>query len=295
MIIVFSGGLGNQMFQYAFYLAKKKTAPDVYINTYSIWREGLHNGFELDRLFGIKADNSSITVCIVRKLLIFKRKKPYKTVSSLLLRVVKTLTNVKIMEEKGYSRFDSEYLKPCQGFVLYFGYWQSPLYFNEFSDEIRRKFSFDEFKLSGQSRLLLSSIRSVESVSIHIRRGDFLAKGFDNAVCTKSYYLNAICLISSKINDPCFVFFSDDPEWVKENIPLLNAVYVDWNQGANSWEDLYLMSQCRHNIIANSTFSWWGAWLNSNEEKLVIVPARFLKNEETPDIYPENWITIHSL
>jgi hypothetical protein len=294
MIIVFSGGLGNQMFQYAFYLAKKKAAPDVYINTYSIWREKIHNGFELDGLFGIKADNSSIAVCIVRKLLIFKRKKYYKTISNTLLWLVKTFTKVIVIEEKGYSRINSEYLAAAshQGSVLYFGYWQSPLYFDSFRDEIRRRFTFDKQKLSAPSKQLLSVIRSLESVSIHIRRGDFLAKDIDNAVCTKDYYREAVSLINSKVSNPYYVLFSDDPEWVKENIPLLNAVYVDWNRGVNSWEDLYLMSQCRHQIIANSTFSWWGAWLNSHEGKTVIAPAQFLKNEETPDIYPNDWTTI---
>jgi hypothetical protein len=294
MIIVFSGGLGNQMFQYAFYLAKKKKGVDVYINTYSIRREGLHNGYELERLFGIKSDDeSSLWVRIVRKLLIFRRKKRYKTISNILLWAVKIFTSIKIIEEKGYSRFNSEYLKPCQGFVLYFGYWQSPFYFDAFQNEIRNIFSFDKLQLSEKSELLLSTLRQNKSVAVHIRRGDFLPP-FDNITCSVAYYQKAISLIKAKIKDPLFVFFSDDLGWVKENIHLSNMVCVDWNQGINSWEDLFLMSQCKHNIIANSTFSWWGAWLNENEEKTVIAPSKFIKHEETPDIYPKDWITIHS-
>ncbi|GHT41432.1 alpha-1,2-fucosyltransferase [Bacteroidia bacterium] len=293
-IIVFSGGLGNQMFQYAFYLAKKKKSPDVRINTYSIQREGTHNGFELERLFGIKSDNYSWYVRIIRKLLIFKKKKYYKTIFNILLKVVK-LTGIEIIQEKGYSHYNQEYLNPQQGRVLYFGFWQTSLYFNFLEDSLRSTFSFHGLKLSAQSLSLLEKMQTLESVSVHIRRGDFLDKDFNNAICNKDYYINSIDLINNKIADAYFVFFSDEPEWVKENIPLSNAIYVDWNQGSNSWEDLCLMSKCKHNIIANSTFSWWGAWLNENKAKTVIAPAKFIRNAETPDIYPSNWVLLDSL
>ncbi|GHS99681.1 alpha-1,2-fucosyltransferase [Bacteroidia bacterium] len=292
-IIVFSGGLGNQLFQYAFYWMKKKTAADVEMNTYSIGREGLHNGFELERLFGIKSGNTSQIVRLVRKILIFQKKKHFKIPSALLLNLVK-LTGVKIIQEQGYSRFNPDYLKQRKGSVIYFGFWQSPLYFDAFQKEIRKVFSFDKLQLSGKSNALVTTIRSTESVSVHIRRGDFLAKDNKNinVPCDKAYYEKAISLITGKIKNPLFVFFSDDLDWVKENISLSNAVYVDWNSGINSWQDMYLMSECKHNIIANSTFSWWGAWLNANKEKTVIAPAKFVNNVETPDIYPENWIIV---
>jgi hypothetical protein len=290
MIIAFSGGLGNQLFQYAFYLAKKKISPDVYINTYSIQRERCHNGFELERLFGIKSDNSSLKVRLVRKLLIFKKKKNYKTISTILLEAVK-LTGVKIIQEKGCSVYNPEYLQSYEGFVLYFGFWQSPRYFDSFQDEIRNTFSFDKLQLSKKSNALLTILQSVESVSIHIRRGDFLTK-MNNVTCDNAYYMKAISLINSKIENPYFVFFSDEPEWVKENFPSSNAVYVDWNRGIDSWQDMCLMSKCKHNIIANSTFSWWGAWLNENKEKIVIAPSEFIRNTKTPHIYPIDWIIL---
>ncbi|GHT75974.1 alpha-1,2-fucosyltransferase [Bacteroidia bacterium] len=291
-IIVFSGGLGNQMFQYAFYLAKKQRSFDVHINLYSIHREGTHNGFELERLFGIKSDNSSWYVRIIRKLLIFKKKKYYKTISNVLLKVVK-LTKINIIQEKGDSHYDYDYLIPRDGRVLYFGFWQTSLYFTSLEKEIRSAFSFDRLKLSGQSQSLSAKIQAVESVSVHIRRGDFFDKDFNNAICNKDYYIKSIDLINNKIADAYFVFFSDEPEWVKENIPLSNAIYVDWNQGINSWEDMCLMSKCKHNIIANSTFSWWGAWLNENKAKIVIAPSRFIKKAETPHIYPSDWILLN--
>jgi hypothetical protein len=266
---------------------------DVHINIYSIHREGTHNGFELDRLFGIKSDNTSSMVRLVRKLLIFKKKKNYKTISSLLLNMVVKITGIKLIQEKGYSRYNPEYIQPSDGFVLYFGFWQSPLYFDPFQAEIRKVFSFDKLKLSNQSQSLLGKIQTGESVSVHIRRGDFLSKEINNAICNEIYYKMAIDLIAAKLHNTLLVVFSDDLEWVKQNLSLSNAIYVDWNAGKNSWQDMYLMSQCKHNIIANSTFSWWGAWLNVNPDKIVIAPAQFMKQEETPDIYPANWITIN--
>ena len=89
-----------------------------------------------------------------------------------------------------------------------------------------------------------------------------------------------------------FFVFSDDIEWVKNNLCLSNCEYVECNVGINSWQDMFLMSQCKHNIIANSSFSWWGAWLNRNTNKIVITPSRFINLEENSDIIPDTWIRI---
>jgi hypothetical protein len=290
-VIVMNGGLGNQLFQYAFYLAKKKISPDVSINIYSVQRERTHNGFELERLFGFKSDNTSFMVRLVRKLLIFKQKRYYHYISSLLLKIVVKLTGIKIVQEKDCSLYNSDYLQSCKGLVLYFGFWQTALYFDAFQDEIWNKFSWNMSQLSNKSNTLLDAIQSKESVSIHIRRGDFVTK-VDNETCDTNYYKKSISLINSKIEKPYFVFFSDDPEWVKENLPYADAEYVDWNHGVDAWQDMCLMSKCKHNIIANSTFSWWGAWLNTNKEKIVIAPKSFIRNAETPDIYPSDWIIL---
>ena len=292
-VIVLSGGLGNQMFQYAFFLAKKEQNNDIAIDTYSIQREGLHNGFELNRLFGIDDKYRSLIVRIVRKLLIFNKKRGTKTITSFLLQLIK-LSGITIIQEKDYSAFNPSYLSPRKKKAFYFGFWQTPLYFQEIEDKIRDTFSFDKLQLSPKSANLLIEIKSEESVSIHIRRGDFLKKEnkqYQN-ICTSEYYKMAISSIKTKIENPFFVVFSDDLEWVKENLSLDNAIYVNWNLGVNSWEDLALMSKCKHNIIANSTFSWWGAWLNENKNKLVLAPEQFLNNTKTPDIYPKDWITV---
>ena len=133
------------------------------------------------------------------------------------------------------------------------------------------------------------------AVSLHIRRGDYLQPkhwATTGSVCQLSYYQNAIAEMSKRVTSPSYYIFSDDIVWVKENLPLQNAVYIDWNTGEDSWQDMMLMSHCKHHIICNSTFSWWGAWLNPGINKTVIVPNRWFQHSETPDIYPTGWIKV---
>lgn len=135
----------------------------------------------------------------------------------------------------------------------------------------------------------------LNAVSLHIRRGDYLEpKHWENtgSVCQLPYYRNAIAAIKKELDNPVFYVFSDDLAWVKENLPLDNAVYIDWNKGNDSWQDMMLMSHCRRHIICNSTFSWWGAWLDPHKDKTVIVPERWFRHTETPYIYPEGWTKV---
>ena len=98
--------------------------------------------------------------------------------------------------------------------------------------------------------------------------------------------------MNKKVQEPTYYVFSDDIDWVRENLDLPNAFFIDWNKGKDSWQDMMLMSHCRHHIICNSTFSWWGAWLNPHKEKMILAPEKWFKNIETPYIYPEEWIKI---
>ena len=133
------------------------------------------------------------------------------------------------------------------------------------------------------------------SVSIHVRRGDYLNGYYFETlgkICDIDYYKRAIALINKEVNDPYFYIFSDDPGYVAENLKIENATYVDFNRGRDSWQDMYLMSQCKHNIIANSTFSWWGAWLNTNLNKIVIAPNRWFANMDNDEIVLPEWIRL---
>ena len=113
-----------------------------------------------------------------------------------------------------------------------------------------------------------------------------------DSICTIEYYQKALTVICERVSQPSFFVFSNDIAWVKEHINIPNSIYVNFNSGSDSWQDMFLMSQCKHNIIANSSFSWWGAWLNRNTNKIVITPSRFINLEENSDIIPDTWIRI---
>ncbi|GAP73311.1 hypothetical protein SAMD00024442_79_5 [Candidatus Symbiothrix dinenymphae] len=295
-VIIISGGLGNQMFQYAFFLAKKKySSPHsrIVINDFSARRE--HNGYELDRLFGIPATSGFFLqncVRLVRKLRIFKEKQGFHAICSLMLFLVQ-LFGIKIIEED--SEIDK--LAPKKGICLYFGLWQTEKYLLSVKAGILNVFSFNPLAISPKTSAILDLIENTNSVSIHVRRGDYLSakyqKMYEN-ICAPDYYDAAILKITALVESPVFFVFSDDIEWVKENLHIPNPNYIDWNQGKEAWQDMFLMSKCKHNIIANSTFSWWGAWLNQsiNQSINIISPKRFHHGYQSPDFIPEGWITI---
>jgi hypothetical protein len=178
------------------------------------------------------------------------------------------------------------------------GGWCSEKYFMHISRVIRADFSFKK-KPDPKNEKILSRINKCNSVSIHIRRGDYVknakvAKIFN--VCDYNYYRTALNLLRKKHGSFSTYVFTDDPLWVKKNFEVFsNCTLVDHNVGLNDLEDLRLMSACKHNIIANSTFSWWAAWLNSYEDKIVIAPQKWYRDDTigtTIDLIPDKWIRI---
>lgn len=175
---------------------------------------------------------------------------------------------------------------------------QSETFFLSYSKLIKDRFRFP--KLNDESKNICKEMLNSNSVSIHIRRSDYLNETINkiNGVCTLEYYYMAIELIKSKIESPDFYIFSDDIHWVKSEFRtvLNDFTLIDWNKNENSWQDMALMSKCKHNIIANSSFSWWGAWLNENPEKIVIAPLKWFNTQDkyynTKDIIPTNWLKI---
>lgn len=176
------------------------------------------------------------------------------------------------------------------------GYWQSERYFKEFSNIIRADFEF-KAPISASNNELAVQIVNTNAVSMHIRRGDYISNKKNTSiysVCSLDYYRLAIATVTEKVTNPVFYIFSDDIPWVKSNLTIkAHNVFVDHNKGAESYNDMRLMSLCQHNIIANSSFSWWGAWLNKNPEKIVIAPNKwFSNNTNDADLIPENWIRL---
>lgn len=176
------------------------------------------------------------------------------------------------------------------------GYFQSLKYFVDYEDIIKEDFMFKK-SLSKRSDEIKKMIENSESVSIHVRRWDYLNKECIDTywVCDIDYFNNWVKVIEGKIKKTLkFFVFSDDIPWCEENIKLSNIHFIDRNQWKDSWQDLYLMSCCKHNIIANSSFSWWWAELNSNVKKIVIAPRQWYKkiNVYQNDIVPDSWIRI---
>jgi len=284
-VVVIFNGLGNQMSQYAFYLKKKSINKSTYFFTYC----SDHNGLELDNVFNINCKESvqQKLLKLLFQLLLTVRFKPVTAPIKALLK----LLNCKVIREDFDYNFKEDYLIPSKGTTIYFGGWPSEKYFGDIRKQLLETFRFNEPK-DAENQTIINQINSTNSVSIHVRRGDYLNK--DNLelfgkVCTKAYYLKAITLITEQVANPHFFVFSNDMAWVKANLPLTNVTFVSCNFKGNSWKDLYLMTQCKHNIVANSSFSWWGAWLNKNEEKIVISPSRYLNDDEYTDFYPESW------
>ena len=273
-VLYFNGGLGNQMFQYAFYLGEKKKHDGIWVfDRYG--SRGHHQGFELERVFGL---------C--------KFKKLHNSILRLLMR--KRFEQVFINETDGAYFQELPRVTGLRKVYIYRGFWQSEKYFLNVESNVRRAFQFDKSKLNEQSAKLSAQIARGNNnyISVHIRRGDYMDDP-DRQVCTLEYYKNAMSYLKKRVNKPCFIVFSDDISWCKEQFGSANdlMLYVDWNNKLDSWQDMYLMSKCKHHIIANSSFSWWGAWLDDNESKIVICPQRWnVDYPEDTDKVPVNWI-----
>lgn len=275
-LIKMIGGLGNQMFIYAFYLQMKKRFSDVYIDISDMVHYKVHYGYEMNEVFNLPQIE-------------FRMNQPLKKVIEFLF--FKTILERK--QNGALKPYECTYIWP----LIYFkGFYQSEKYFEEVKEDVRKLFTFDLKKANVKSLQVMQQILYEDnSVSLHVRRGDYLnLKHWDSigCVCQLPYYRNALLKIKSMVSEPVFYVFSDDIEWVKQNLDLDNAIYVDWNNGRDSWQDMMLMSCCRNHIICNSTFSWWGAWLNPHDDKIVIAPEQWSKNIESNTVVPQSWIKV---
>lgn len=198
----------------------------------------------------------------------------------------------KYFEKKEFT-FDKNVFNTKQVYLQ--GYWQSYKYFESIRDELLIDFTLKN-KLNNENKSVLNQIEISNSVSIHLRRGDYFTnkknrKLYD--VIDKNYYQNAVNYMSSNIDAPHFFIFSDDIAWAKNKFDMDNATFVSVNSTSNFECDLVLMSKCKHNIIANSTFSWWAAWLNDFSKKKVVCSKRWISTQKNlDDLYPEKWIKL---
>lgn len=292
IIVKISGGLGNQLFQYSF-----GRSLSIKLNTdlkFDI-QTNYNYSFFTKRSFGLGHFNIDMNLATKKEIHEFKCF-DNEFLVRLERKIIQKLPflNRKYVIQNLYNskKFIPKYRDNC----YYDGYWQSENYFKSIEDIIRKDLEFN-LQLSQYSKSLLDEINSNESISIHIRRGDYVKVKANSKLfseCSIEYYKKAINFFSAKVKHPQFFIFSDDIEWAKNNFAGSQFSFVDSNIDSPEM-DLYLMSRCKNNIIANSSFSWWGGWLNSNPLKIVIVPKKWFNgylNEVVSDLVPEKWIRI---
>lgn len=289
-IVNILGGLGNQMFEYAMYLALKDAHPheDIKVCTRSFGGYGLHNGLEIQRIFKVKLQEASLWELTKVAYPFFN----YKT-----WQVMRHFLPVRKSMSRGGFDIPFDYTQVTrQDSCYYEGYWQNEGNFKLIRDKILRAYTFPLFT-DERNLQLAEHLKTANACSCHVRRGDYL-KHHNMCICTPKYYANAITMMNEMANPEVYIIFSDDIQWCKENISGLigrrEVVFVDWNKGEQSFRDIQLMTLCKNNIIANSSFSWWGAWLNQNENKVVVAPERFATFEIKNDPICDSWVRIKS-
>ena len=289
MIIVnISGGLGNQMFQYAFgYAISKKNNEILKLDISNYDTYNLRN-YEL-WLFNINAELASKEE--VKK---FK----YKNENILNKIIRKLKKNDILLSDKYYSEHDYNLSDNSSYRNVYFdGYWQSEKYFKEYKKDLLKQFSLRK-KIHQKSQEFEQMIKTIESVSLHVRHGDYITNLHTNSVhgtVSLEYYKNAIIKIEENVKNTHYFIFSDDLHWAKKNLGFINNItFIEFTEDTPVQEEIYLMSQCKHNIIANSSFSWWGAWLNQNNNKIIIAPMKWFNDisRDTDDLIPKEWIRL---
>lgn len=299
IIIQLAGGLGNQMFQYALYLQLKSLGKDVKIDDVAGFVQDTKRTLAL-KPFGIDyecptkkelmqmLDSSPLIWHKVRRRLCGRNKKAY------------------FEEDKRYHpeimTWNDIYLE---------GYWQTEKYFTSVADEVRKVFDTDKLlqyisqnNLTGSMNKLLEQIVSTESVSVHIRRGDYLLpenQQLFGGICTETYYRKAMEQMKRERPNCRFYLFTNDKEWIRQQLDIQtradtkdtdkasfnNIEVVDLGE-QNDYAEFALMSKCKHNILANSSFSWWASYLNRNADKTVLVPDRWLNGWDSEDFYRED-------
>lgn len=292
VIVKIIGGLGNQLFQYAFSKAlENRTGFKVYHDV-----EDFSTDYKLRK---ISLQHFNVKINYADK----DQSDQLKSAYNKALFKMHLISNGFLVKEKNLKYYaEQPYLFNEVAFSLnnglYLnGYWQSEKYFSAIKDVIRSDFEILTPPSEGNLKFL-DLIEGSNAVSLHIRRGDYISNPSANKIyniCSLSYYESAMNYIAERVTDPVFFVFSDDMEWVKNNLrSRFKIVLVDENDGESAYEDLRLMNKCQHNIIANSTFSWWGAWLNNNADKIVISPQSWFKEgtRSSNNLLPQEWITI---
>lgn len=279
VIIRMQGGLGNQLFQYALYrnMEVRGTEAKVDLSDYLSGRE--KRVYELPKL-GLSpktADKTEIHRYFADNTRISDRVCRYM------------IGRNKYRKEKNYD-YEPWVLDIVDGYLS--GYWQSERYFKDAAQELRKSISFGQVD-TAEVIYYRDMMEAENSVSIHIRLGDYAdTSELYGGICTVEYYKKAVDYIRGKVDNPVFYVFSDTLDKVDEVLAGCEYELVEGNSGDKSYLDMYLMSLCRHHIIANSTFGWWGAWLDERTDKIVVTPSKWNHLCKGHEICCEGWVML---
>ncbi len=293
IVVSLQGGLGNQLFQYAAgkTIASKNNAMLFFDLTYfTNTPEG-----STPREYALAPFNLNVEVqqCDSK----------YKYLPGMVGKILRKITKSFPFKKNGIDMYHEKTpdfdhhvttLKPP---LWINGYWQSEKYFTEIAHIIRQEIGTPR-ALSFSSQAMLEAIKQHNAICIHIRRGDYISNTTANAFhgsCDLQYYYNGISLIEKAEKNTHIFVFSDEPEWVRKNFSHSTPItIVDINNSKNAHEDIWLMAACKHYVIANSSFSWWGAWLGNSPQKIVITPKKWYTNTQisTKDLIPDSWIRL---
>lgn len=316
IIIRFSGGLGNQIYQYALLKRLQLTYPDAEIKIdLSFYQQNhIHNGFEMDKVFGIF--EKGIRKAEKRDLLRVKYEIPFESMErfpGVLIKPVAWLNarsrsvftamhfRNEIKEEPQTAAGNFEKQEPDElnrqidhidnrKHCYVDGYWQNELFFGAVLDKVLEDIHFPDFQ-DNKNIELENQIKGNQAVSIHVRRGDYAGSRYD--VLTPDYYKNAIQYIEKKTDVTKYFIFTDDAGYTEREFGFLNnKCIVQHNKGENSWCDMKLMSLCKYNILANSSFSNWAGYFNKNDDKIIIYPSQYTKTEKNTDKLGKGWVKI---
>lgn len=294
IILRLRGGLGNQLFQYA---AGKALAEhhrtDFKLDLY-YYKKHPYRKFELDKF------NIPIAIATPQEIQKFTGSNP---VVRFLNKRENYLRCPEVFAQPHYHYYQDWFKLPSNLYLS--GYFQSEKFFEPIAQLVKTWYTPAQ-SLDSKNAELVARMQSSESVSLHVRRGDYTAAQFNSffGMVSEDYYTRALTHIHDVIRNPVFFIFSDDVGWCRANLKVSeHAIFVDNNKGADSYKDLLLMSHCKHNVIANSSFSWWGAWLNKNSSKVVITPKQWFNQDyykgresvypsrlyNTDDLIPAKW------
>ena len=317
IIVKISGGLGNQMFQYAMIYALQKRYPEIRVkadvSVYKLY--DVHYGLELNKIFHLD-ERGLLQIATMGEQYSVRGEIPLFCGGKIgkIIEIPVAWLNARsrrIFEKKGkrnliheqnyignfetYEEGTESLLKIIQNLDerknwYVDGYWQNEMFFQNYMADLRQVFVFPPLEDSINIEFA-KEIQQTDSVSVHIRRGDYVNSSFD--ILTDEYYKSAIEYIQERISNPVFYFFSEDQEYVQTHFAWLNPkIIVNNNIGDQSYRDMQLMSMCKHNIVANSSFSTWAGFLNSNEDKIVVYPSKYRENENNIKKLEKGWVVL---